>query len=61
MSNVSTCQKCLGDFDTSELIWGDVGGMYWVCVSCYGDWVGKAADATEWQRSITGFRMPGQR
>jgi hypothetical protein len=36
MSNIlSTCKKCLGDFATDELIWGDKGGHYWVCEVCY--------------------------
>jgi len=36
MSNVlSTCKKCFNDFSTDELIWGDKGGQYWVCVDCY--------------------------
>lgn len=36
MSNLlSTCKKCLDDFPTDELIWGDKGGFYWVCEGCY--------------------------
>lgn len=36
MSNLlSTCKSCLDDFPTDELIWGDKGGQYWVCESCY--------------------------
>ena len=36
MSNfLSTCKRCLDDFPTDELIWGDRGGHYWVCSDCY--------------------------
>jgi hypothetical protein len=34
-NELSTCKKCLDDFNTSELVWGDKGGMYWVCLPCY--------------------------
>lgn len=35
MTELSTCKKCLSDFLTEDLVWGDKGGMYWVCSECY--------------------------
>ena len=35
MSPLSTCKKCLNDFPTLDLIWGDRGGHYFVCATCY--------------------------
>ena len=35
MSNLSTCKKCLEDFPTDDLIWGDKGAGYWICADCY--------------------------
>jgi hypothetical protein len=32
---LSTCKSCLKDFATGDLIWGDKGGLYWICESCY--------------------------
>ena len=35
LNTLATCKKCLDDFSTDELIWGDKGGWYWVCEKCY--------------------------
>lgn len=34
-NTVSTCKKCSMDYYTKDLIWGDKGGLYWVCQNCY--------------------------
>lgn len=31
----ATCKQCNLEFPADWLIWGDKGGMYWVCASCY--------------------------
>ena len=61
-SESNQCRKC---FKIGEVLYHQYLDAY-NCQLCGdwfedGDWVGKAADATEWQRNITGFRMPGQR
>ena len=35
LNTLATCKKCLDDFPTDELVWGDKGGWYWVCEKCY--------------------------
>ena len=34
-NELSTCKDCLNDFNTSDLIWADRGGMAWLCQDCY--------------------------
>ena len=35
MKLVSECKSCSVDYLTADLIWGDKGGLYWVCENCY--------------------------
>ena len=29
------CKECFDELPLEALIWGDKGGMYWICERCY--------------------------